>query len=269
MADRKAPVDLYWWRWKYPHRLNFGDEISGPIIEALTGRRVRWASAETCELVAAGSVIQQLTRTKRKQMPVFWGSGLINPPRENARPLTLPAVAVRGQLTRTRVRSTLADDVALGDPGILADQLLRRPPRKRFTVGVLPHYQDAADPNVDALIALGSQVRRIEVTWTPEEVVNEIASCDVLLSSSLHGIIVADSVGVPSVHLKFSDRLMGGEYKFRDYNSIYSPGRQQSFAMSSIPTRSATAIADFVNSRWVPPTGIERHRERLAKVLPL
>ncbi|WP_029253128.1 polysaccharide pyruvyl transferase family protein [Paraoerskovia marina] len=269
MADTRQPIELYWWRWKYPNRLNFGDEISSPIIERLTGRRVRWTSAETCDIVAAGSVIQQITKLKRAQLPVFWGSGLISPPKDSSRPVSLPAVAVRGQLTRSRVRTTASEDLVLGDPGILANLLLRRAPRKRFTVGVLPHYQDANDPFLQTLLALGPRVRRIEVTWTPEEVVNEIASCDVLLSSSLHGLIVADSLGVPSLHLKFSEKLLGGEYKFRDYNSIYTPGRQKSYAPKDLPVKSPTAVADFVRKSWIAPVGIERHQEKLAKALPL
>jgi hypothetical protein len=65
----------------------------------------------------------------------------------------------------------------------------------------------------------------ISVAQTPEEVADEIKSCKLVLSSSLHGIIVSDSLGVPNAHLMLSDNLSspnhlrGGEYKFRDYYS--------------------------------------------------
>lgn len=269
MADQRRrtdPVRLYWWRWKYPDRLNFGDEISAPIIEALTGRRVEWTDAETCDLVAAGSVIQQITRTKRQQMPMFWGTGLINPPKENAKPVELPALALRGELTRTRVRTPNGSPV-LGDPGIFADLLLRRPVKKRWAVGVLPHYHDASDPFVDQLLDLGSRVRRLNVAWTPEEMVHEIAACDVLLSSSLHGLIVADSLGVPNIHLKFGNRLMGGEYKFRDYNSIFSPGRHRAYRPKDLPMRKAGRLRSFVEEAFIPPENIQRIQRDLAKAL--
>jgi pyruvyltransferase len=36
----------------------------------------------------------------------------------------------------------------------------------------------------------------------------------------LHGLILADAYGVPNVWAKFSDRLVGGDWKFRDYYSV-------------------------------------------------
>jgi hypothetical protein len=65
----------------------------------------------------------------------------------------------------------------------------------------------------------------ISVAQPPEEVADQIKSCKLILSSSLHGLIVSDSLGVPNVHLMLSDNLKsphhlrGGEHKFRDYYS--------------------------------------------------
>ncbi|MBD8080175.1 polysaccharide pyruvyl transferase family protein [Cellulosimicrobium arenosum] len=174
---------------------------------------------------------------------------------------------MRGQLTRSRVRSTESNEPALGDPGLLAHLLQARPPKKRWAIGVLPHYHDASDPFVDRLLTLGHRVRRIEVAWTPEEVVHEVGACDVLLSSSLHGLIVADSLGVPNVHLKFGDRLMGGDYKFRDYNSVFRPGRHRAFRPEELPMKSASALRSFVEQEFVPPTGLRRIQRDLVKAL--
>ena len=44
-----------------------------------------------------------------------------------------------------------------------------------------------------------------------------IASCRFLFSSSLHGLIFADSYSVPNAHLRLSTRVLGAEHKFRDY----------------------------------------------------
>ena len=40
-----------------------------------------------------------------------------------------------------------------------------------------------------------------------------------ILSSSLHGMIFADSYDIPNAHLLLSKKVIGGDYKFKDYRS--------------------------------------------------
>jgi len=53
------------------------------------------------------------------------------------------------------------------------------------------------------------------------DVVAEISKCEAVLSSSLHGLVVADSFGIPNRRAVASDLLTGGDYKFRDYYSAF------------------------------------------------
>lgn len=46
-------------------------------------------------------------------------------------------------------------------------------------------------------------------------------SCKCVLSSSLHGLIVADALGVPNRRIVLSDKIIGGDLKFDDYYSVY------------------------------------------------
>ena len=61
----------------------------------------------------------------------------------------------------------------------------------------------------------------INVNDEPLEVIKQLAQCRTVISSSLHGLIVADSFGIPNMHVLFSDRPLGDGYKFDDYYSAY------------------------------------------------
>jgi hypothetical protein len=50
-------------------------------------------------------------------------------------------------------------------------------------------------------------------------VVKAISECKLILSQSLHGLIVADALGIPNVWIEPSSKMIGGEFKFHDYFS--------------------------------------------------
>jgi len=57
-------------------------------------------------------------------------------------------------------------------------------------------------------------------------VISEIAKCRRIVTSSLHGTIVADSFGIPR-QVELPPRLLqekeGGSFKYNDYASLYGP----------------------------------------------
>lgn len=264
-----APLQLFWWRWRHPHRLNFGDEVTAPLLERLTGRRVQWTPLATCEVIGAGSILQTALRARPDDLPVVWGSGFISPPAAGkADPeVRTPLLAVRGELSRSRIDPGVRDGVRLGDPGLLARHLLDRPVAKRYAVGLVPHYKDASDPVVSELLTRNRWIRRIDVAWSPEEVAREIAACDVVLSSSMHGLIFADALGVPNLHVQLGATLVGGDYKFRDYNSAF---RREHAVVSggAVSGLDADGLTRLVHARYREPLGIAKVQKELIGVLP-
>ncbi|MFC7878048.1 polysaccharide pyruvyl transferase family protein [Isoptericola sp. NPDC057391] len=267
---------VYWWRWRHPVATNFGDELSAPVLERLTGRPVRWSAFGDADLVAAGSILTDVLDEAPAgitRFPEFWGTGF-HWPYQRTIPDGVRPRAVRGRLTADHFPADVADGLALGDPGILANLLLDEPVRSKYAIGVVPHYRDVRHP---AVLELGSRrgVRIVDIAWTPEEVTREIAACDVVLSSSLHGMIVADAVGVPNFHLRLNETVGGpvqgpvhGLFKYRDYYSAFPGDRPYTPWYAPDVYRVTTAeIVRRVQEDAPPPTGIDELRRGLVESL--
>jgi pyruvyltransferase len=92
-------------------------------------------------------------------------------------------------------------------------------------LGLVPHFRDAHHPTI-ARLAQGPGVKVINVKDPVPTVVDQIAGCKVIASTSLHGLIVAAAYGVPALWIDVSDRVRGKGFKFRDFfQSIRSPVR--------------------------------------------
>lgn len=259
-------INLYWWRWNYPSELNFGDEISAPIIRRLTGRRVEWASLSECSLVAAGSVLGTIV-AKRRELPQIWGTGFMRPSTTSQPNSPVLARAVRGALSLRRIENESGTHpVAQGDPGILADILLDKPVAKSHMLGIIPHYVDEGNPKF-VLLAKRSGVKVIDVRTPPEDIVKDISSCEAVLSSSLHGLIVADALGVPNLHYPVSDKLSGGSFKFRDYYSAFPDRAYDVYLPRPFKDIGAEEIVMEIESRWSLGRFFDTRRYELIKAL--
>jgi hypothetical protein len=129
--------------------------------------------------------------------------------------------ALRGRLTleALHARGVHCAEVALGDPGILAARLCATDqPVVAGRLGLVPHYFDRRHPAVQALLA-DPRVWLLDVHQGPREFLRAMQSCQWVASSSLHGLVFADALGIPSVWLEIGGKLGGGQFKFLDYYS--------------------------------------------------
>lgn len=200
-------VPAYWW----DGHANFGDAMTSWLLPAygiLPIHRV----AGRARLAGVGSVVEFLPADFDG---AIWGSGLI---RDHAHPLPAAhALALRGPLTRDRISAR--GEPALGDPGILASRHIRRPER-RWDVGLVPHgHHRAHERFLQLAETAGLRVRIIDVHQEAAAAVREIASCETIITTSLHGLVTADSFGIPAVWTTLHPPLEGDDFKFRDYEA--------------------------------------------------
>ncbi len=220
-----SPIRLYYYR----HRdgtPNFGDALSPMIIERVLGRPTVWAPQTACDMAAIGSILGGILQRGWKRWlslrfsPVhIWGSGFIRAPeaRELAARSAIQVHAVRGHATRTGL--SMPEATALGDPGLLAARLIDRPVPKTSSWAIVPHTVDAGMAVIRGLKACTPHAVVANLAGDPDECLRTIASAEFVISTSLHGLITADALGIPSVWAKMSGRVSGDRYKFEDYYS--------------------------------------------------
>lgn len=198
----KPAVPVIW----HVGRPNFGDDINPWLWEKLLGKPVLFGNRDRPHLLGMGSILE-----KNNKQSIIAGSGLIQGLERNTS-LLGQVVAVRGYLTAEHIG---VENCLLGDPAVLLNHLFPQTQTKDFLVGLIPH---ASEVGRFRRINL-PEVHLIDPRWDPLRVLNEICRCRNILSQSLHGLIAADSYGIPNAWLEPSSSMIGGEFKFLDYYS--------------------------------------------------
>jgi hypothetical protein len=227
----------------YDTQANFGDQLNVRLLRDLFNLKPVHTPIDRADLICIGSVLHSLLRTIGRASKLWqrlshsrlhvWGSGFVanyvvpaepgRAPKHFYRRLELHAL--RGELTKQQVQTLTGRPAAravLGDPGLLCSELIARPGKKRNKVGIVPHYRHVRNPRVTELSQTVRGCRVIDVTAPPMEFLEQLSSCGVVISSALHGLIAADSLGIPNRRLVLSDQTMGGDYKFEDYYSVFT-----------------------------------------------
>lgn len=210
----------YWWDTK----ANFGDTIGPWLVTAITGLRPvnsRWVTNDGPTLFTVGSVIGHLETPGNH----IWGSGLIGRPGpaklaqlKSAQPARIHAV--RGKHTREILIGELGWVVpeVYGDPALLLPRYYDPSPSKAVgKIALVPHYKHKQE--FAALSGSGTLV--VDVAEGLERVVDQIAGATAVISTSMHGLIIAQAYGIPWVWMRVTDKQLGGDtFKFEDFFSL-------------------------------------------------
>lgn len=189
---------------------NFGDELGISVLSRLGYDVERVPEMQDAEVLSAGSLIESAS-VNAAPGATIWGSGLMHGSPTSTSGLNV--AVVRGRLT---ARAIGMPDLPTGDPGSLVPHLWGRP-KARWGLGVVRHYvDDDPYPGVDVVI---------DASWPVDEVIDAIGSCRSIASSSLHGIIVASSWGIPTMRIPH-DGVAGGNFKWIDWMSGTQDGSE-------------------------------------------
>lgn len=200
-------------------KLNFGDSINPILFTKLTGLNVvssfkiiNFFNKPTYYFV--GSILDNL----KKDNAIICGTGFQH---ENAKVFRKPVkiIAVRGPLTRNIFLKYKVDcPKVYCDPVLLLPEIyLPNKIEKKFDVGIIAHYVDKNLVRQKKIINNGLTYHFIDIEADWRQIVQHVNMSRYIISSSLHGIIVAHAYGIPATRMKLSSNINGGNFKFNDY----------------------------------------------------
>jgi pyruvyltransferase len=200
--------------WRPPTgKINFGDFLSRIIVDLMLARRGYTLGDEThrpFHMLAIGSVLHFAA-----DGAVIWGSGVNGKiPVEKHTFRMLDVRAVRGPLTREFLtKRGIATPEIYGDPGLLLPTLApgRFEPVKGGGPAFVPNLNDLA--HLDRASLNGMRVISPLESWN--RCVEAILQHDLILASSLHGLIIAEAYGIPARYVRLSEEE--NLFKYRDY----------------------------------------------------
>ena len=242
--------------WHGVRRRNWGDDLNFYLMEILSGRPV--VIFQNCTLarkltlnnyLCIGTLLDAVGYSNRNT--VVWGSGVSGQERDFVHPKKI--CSVRGRKTYEFLRAHGIDcPQRFGDPALILPRIYQpRSKEKKYRLGIIPHVIDLHFEAIEQIRQTRHDILIIDLAhydrWT--DVIDQICSCEMIASSSLHGLIVSDAYGVPNCWITLSGQINGGLFKFYDYFS--SVGRADSEPLKISRASDINYINDRI-AKWTP-----------------
>lgn len=214
-AETKAAEGLPLYYWQHPHFTNFGDYLSLKLVERIVGKPVKIIKenpqSKVKKFLAVGSII-----SFAKNNDVVWGSGVngknLNP--KNYKFSKLDIRSVRGPLTKDFLNQHLNIKCpeVYGDPVLLFPYFFpefKKSENPKYDYIIIPHYSEKSFfPRT-----LSGNIVYPTDPW--QQIIKKVINSKFVISSSLHGVIIAEAFGIPARLLKITDNEP--IFKFADY----------------------------------------------------
>lgn len=251
---KEKEINLEWWK----ASLNIGDTLAKVVYEYM----LKYYKLEphtkvkkTIHLNAIGSII-----ALRNYDAVIWGSGLhrtatINNLVRHRNYVKYDIRAVRGPITEKMLEATgYKCPHIYGDPAIIMP-LIYTPSNveKEYEVSIILHYTKSS--SAKELEEKGYHIIDVN-TNNYKYFIDEILKSKIVISSSLHGIILAETYGVQAIFLR--DGVENEEMKFYDW--YFSTERYSVIALNS--------VSEWKNVEPMPLPKLSNMRKNLVEAFP-
>ena len=239
--------------WKGIRHRNWGDDLNYYFLRELTGRPVifyhnfrlaKWLHLKN--YLCIGTLLDAVNYANAHT--IVWGSGVSGQERSFVHPKSI--LAVRGVKTKVFCdRYNVSCPEIYGDPALLLPLVYKVSKTHKYRLGIIPHVVDQQHPVIREIRdKYADEILIIDLAhyekWT--DVIDQICSCERILSSSLHGIIVSDAYQVPNCWIELTGKISGGHFKYYDYAS--SVDRQFEKPIQIDKTTDITNLADSMFS---------------------
>lgn len=296
-ASKALRLSWVWTTHSHPD-CNLGDALSAVVVSALCGLRVQRAAfgANVERLAAVGTIGHALHSGKVH----LWGTGfdMARDRTGNLIGYSIPddtqivVHAVRGRRTAEALRKKgLVVPENYGDPVWFLPKIFPDATSKTHELGVIVHISELETPTADSVVKsaleryrlpeeLASSIRIIN-TYTPSTIeglrrkVDEIVSCRRILSTSLHGLVIAETYGIPCAWFPTYSETPGllpieGEkpidHRMKDFYSGVDRDHVLSFPQPLGLKTDWSAAMRFIDENW---QALTYTGERLFNAFPL
>ena len=212
---------------------NWGDSINSYLFKELSSQECNFITSDKIKIddphyLICGSIMRLSNKNS-----IIWGTGFISQKDsiglgswKNCNSIVgekpLKICAVRGCLTKEKLNKMgIECPTVYGDPALLFKYFYNQSKEKRYKYGIIPHYVDKECNYIKSLNR--SKIKIIDICIKNDgsifDIIDEICECEIIFSSTLHGLILGDVYCKKSYYIKLSDKVEGGDFKFRDYFS--------------------------------------------------
>ncbi|MCI6187320.1 MAG: polysaccharide pyruvyl transferase family protein [Spirochaetia bacterium] len=199
---------LEWWS----EQPNVGDGLAPVIFDWMLARKNINRDNFKGHILTVGSLVGMGAADS-----VVWGTGLMNSVNfmrlvKDRFFIKYDIRAVRGPLTRDAFLSAgYSCPEIYGDPAILLPFIYKpKTTEKKYQISIINHHLNQGKSYPD--------VHEIDVnTYDYKNFINEILSSEKIISSSLHGIIIAETYGVPAIFLNEGESVFKQSMKYLDW----------------------------------------------------
>lgn len=97
----------------------------------------------------------------------------------------------------------------------------------------------------------------LNVLGSPQEFLHRMAACEAVVSTSLHGLVFAEALGIPSLWITAGEEIAGGEFKFHDWFSTTRRPQPNPHALRARDTAAGLARRALLHESEVDPDALQ------------